>query len=309
MRTSISHSLANEEPVLKADQAVSTKQGTLWVVATPIGNLGDLSPRAGEVLARVDRIAAEDTRHSSGLLAHLGIRAQVISLHEHNEAERVPALLQALREGEDIAVISDAGTPLISDPGFRLVRAVRAAGAAVRAVPGPSAPLTALAVAGLPSDRFCFEGFLPHSSGPRQRQLEMLLARSATTIVFESSHRIEGAAEDLARLAPAREIFLGRELTKQFEEHYRGDAAGLPAWLEADANRTRGEFVLVLAAAPPAAASSGPDAPLDAEHERLLLSLLKELPLKRVVRLLADATDLPRNRVYARALALKDAGG
>ncbi len=294
---------------MKAHQAVSTNWGTLWVVATPIGNLGDMSPRAGEVLGRVQRIAAEDTRHSAGLLAHLGVHTPLVSLHEHNEAERIPSLLEALRAGESVALISDAGTPLVSDPGFRLVRAAREAGLDVRAVPGPSAPLAALAVAGLPSDRFCFEGFLPHAAGARQRRLEALLVQPVTTILFESSHRVRAAAANLAQLAPGREVFLARELTKQFEEHYRGPAGELPAWLDAGSNRTRGEFVLILAPAPAPDTGGEADMPLSDEHERLLAALLHELPLKRAARLLSDATDLPRNRVYARALALKDAGG
>ncbi|WP_026313091.1 MULTISPECIES: 16S rRNA (cytidine(1402)-2'-O)-methyltransferase [Thioalkalivibrio] len=279
------------------------------MVATPIGNLGDMSPRAGEVLGRVQRIAAEDTRHSAGLLAHLGVHTPLVSLHEHNEAERIPSLLEALRAGESVALISDAGTPLVSDPGFRLVRAAREAGLDVRAVPGPSAPLAALAVAGLPSDRFCFEGFLPHAAGARQRRLEALLVQPVTTILFESSHRVRAAAANLAQLAPGREVFLARELTKQFEEHYRGPAGELPAWLDADSNRTRGEFVLILGPAPAPDTGGEADMPLSDEHERLLAALLHELPLKRAARLLSDATDLPRNRVYARALALKDAGG
>lgn len=294
---------------MKAHQAVSTNWGTLWVVATPIGNLGDMSPRAGEVLGRVQRIAAEDTRHSAGLLAHLGVHTPLVSLHEHNEAERIPSLLEALMAGESVALISDAGTPLVSDPGFRLVRAAREAGLDVRAVPGPSAPLAALAVAGLPSDRFCFEGFLPHAAGARQRRLEVLLVLPVTTILFESSHRVRAAAANLAQLAPGREVFLARELTKQFEEHYRGPAGELPAWLDADSNRTRGEFVLILGPAPAPDTGGEADMPLSDEHERLLAALLHELPLKRAARLLSDATDLPRNRVYARALALKDAGG
>ena len=294
---------------MKAHQAVSTNWGTLWVVATPIGNLGDMSPRAGEVLGRVQRIAAEDTRHSAGLLAHLGVHTPLVSLHEHNEAERIPSLLEALRAGESVALISDAGTPLVSDPGFRLVRAAREAGLDVRAVPGPSAPLAALAVAGLPSDRFCFEGFLPHAAGARQRRLEALLVQPVTTILFESSHRVRAAAANLAQLAPGREVFLARELTKQFEEHYRGPAGELPAWLDADSNRTRGEFVLILGPAPAPDTGGEADMPLSDEHERLLAALLHELPLKRAARLLSDATDLPRNRVYARALALKDADG
>ncbi len=293
---------------MKAHQVVSTNCGTLWVVATPIGNLADLSPRARDVLARVSRIAAEDTRHSGGLLAHLGVQTPLVSLHEHNERDRIPSLLSALEAGDDLALISDAGTPLVSDPGYRLVRAATEAGLPVRAVPGASAPLAALAVAGLPSDRFCFEGFLPHAGGARRRRLETLLAQPVTTILFESSHRVRAAADDLAALEPERLVFLGRELTKQFEEHYRGAAGGLPTWLDADANRLRGEFVLILAPAPQAADPESEDAPLADEYERLLGALLGELPLKRAVRVLADATGLPRNRVYARALRLKDEG-
>ncbi|MGM0552748.1 MAG: 16S rRNA (cytidine(1402)-2'-O)-methyltransferase [Pseudomonadota bacterium] len=289
---------------MKAHQAVSTTPGTLWVVATPIGNLGDLSPRAGEVLGHVDRIAAEDTRHSAALLAHLGLRTPLVSLHEHNERERVAALVEVLQQGQSIALVSDAGTPLVSDPGFRLVRAARAAGLPVRSVPGPSAPLAALAVAGLPSDRFCFEGFLPHAAGARGRRLDELLARTVTVIVFESAHRIAAAAADLAQRAPEREVFLGRELTKQFEEHFRGAAGGLPGWLAADSHRLRGEFVLILAPA-----SQDPDVQelLTPEQDRLLSALLEDLPVKRAARLVADVSGVARNRVYARALELKKA--
>ena len=273
------------------------------MVATPIGNLEDLGVRAGRVLAEVDLIAAEDTRHSGRLLAHLGLSKRLVSLHEHNEEARVPRLVEQMLDGQAVALISDAGTPLLSDPGFRLVRAAREAGVMVLPVPGPSAVVAALSVAGLPSDRFCFEGFLPASSGARQQRLTDLLKMPATVVCFESSHRIAASAADLAALAPERGIFLAREMTKQFEEHFFDHAGALPGWLAADPNRLRGEFVLLIApcrALPADAAEGG----LNPEEERVLATLLAELPLKQAVRLTSRLTGVARNRVYARALAL-----
>jgi 16S rRNA (cytidine1402-2'-O)-methyltransferase len=255
------------------------------------------------VLAEADLIAAEDTRHSGRLLAHLGVHRPLISLHEHNEEARVPRLVERMLDGQELALISDAGTPLLSDPGFRLVRAAREAGLLVLPVPGPSAVLAALSVAGLPSDRFCFEGFLPASPGARRQRLAELLKMPATVVCFESSHRIASSVADLAALAPEREAFLAREMTKQFEEHFFGDAGALPDWLAADPNRLRGEFVLLIAPyreSPGEAAEGG----LHPEEERVLATLLAELPLKQAVRLTSHLTGVARNRVYARALAL-----
>lgn len=288
---------------MKEHQTLSTRTGKLWVVATPIGNLEDLGGRAGRVLAEADLIAAEDTRHSGRLLAHLGLHRPLISLHEHNEEARVPRLVERMLDGQALALISDAGTPLLSDPGFRLVRAAREAGLLVLPVPGPSAALAALSVAGLPSDRFCFEGFLPATPGPRRQRLEDLLKMPATVVCFESSHRIASSVTDLAALAPEREAFLAREMTKQFEEHFFGPAGTLPDWLAADPNRSRGEFVLLIAPyreSPGEAAEGG----LHPEEERVLATLLAELPLKQAVRLTSQLTGVARNRVYARALAL-----
>ena len=288
---------------MKEHQTLSTQVGKLWVVATPIGNLEDISARARRVLAEVDLIAAEDTRRSGILLAHMGLSRPLISLHEHNEGARVPRLVGAMCEGRELALISDAGTPLLSDPGYRLVRAARAANLQVLPVPGPSAMLAALSVAGLPSDRFSFEGFLPASPGARRERLQLLLDSRVTVICFESSHRIAAAAADLAALAPEREIFLAREMTKQFEEHFLGSAEALPGWLEADANRVRGEFVLLLGPLQERAVDVT-DTRLSPEQEKMLDTLLAELPLKQAVRLTSRLTGVARNRVYARALEL-----
>lgn len=291
------------QPVLKERQTLSTRPGKLWVVATPIGNLEDLGPRARRVLGSVDLIAAEDTRHSGRLLSRLGISPPMVSLHEHNEEARVPGLVERLRQGQDIALVSDAGTPLLSDPGFRLVRACRAAGLEVLPVPGPAAALAALSVAGLPSDRFCFEGFLPASGPARRERLGALLAHPVTVVCFESAHRIKATAADLAGLAPERGLFLAREMTKQFEEHFFGPASRLPGWLDVDPNRTRGEFVLVIAPMPPPESGAG----IGEDAEGVLAALVAELPLKQAVRLAVRITGVGRNRLYARALEL--AGG
>jgi len=288
---------------LKERQTLSTRPGKLWVVATPIGNLEDLAPRARRVLGDVDLIAAEDTRHSGNLLARLGLSVPLISLHEHNEEARVSGLVERMRQGQHIALVSDAGTPLLSDPGFRLVRACREAGLQVLPVPGPGAALAALSVAGLPSDRFCFEGFLPASGAARRERLAVLLAQPVTTICFESVHRIAATAADLAALEPGRELFLAREMTKQFEEHFFGQAAALSGWLAADPNRTRGEFVLVIAPHRPMQTVGG-DPELEEEAERVLGALVGELPLKQAVRLAVQITGVGRNRLYARALEL-----
>ena len=285
---------------MKEHEALSTRVGRLWVVATPIGNLEDLAPRAQRVLATVDLVAAEDTRHTGKLLARLGVSRPLLSLHEHNESARVAQILDRMRQGQDVALVSDAGTPLVSDPGFRLVRAVRQAGFEVFPIPGPSAAIAALSVAGLPSDRFWFEGFLPASGSARRQRLEALLALPVTVICYESSHRIRALADDLAALAPDREMALAREISKQFEEHFFGEASALSAWLDADVNRLRGEFVVVLGGQPEVV--RGGEAAWTPEQEQLLKVLLDDLPLKQAVGLASRLTGLPRNRVYARAL-------
>jgi len=278
--------------------------GTLFVVATPIGNRGDLSARARETLAGVDLVAAEDTRHTGSFLAQLGIARPIVSLHEHNEARRVPELIERLRRGARIALVSDAGTPLVSDPGYRLVAAAGAAGVAVVPVPGACAAIAALSVAGLPTDRFAFEGFLPARGPKRRGRLAMLAAEPRTLVFYESPHRLADTLADLAAaFGDDRPAVLARELTKLHESIYRDPLGALAAAARADANMTRGEAVLAVAGAP----AVDPDAPAPALADRLLAALLPDLPLSRAVDVVAEATGERRNRVYARALSLKSA--
>jgi 16S rRNA (cytidine1402-2'-O)-methyltransferase len=274
--------------------------GTLFVVATPIGNLGDLSPRAAEVLSRVALIAAEDTRVTRRLLQHIGCETPMLSLHDHNESQRVAGLLERLQVGEDVALVSDAGTPLISDPGYTLVRAVRQAGVKVVPIPGPSAMITALSVAGLPTDRFVFEGFLSSKPAARRARLKELAQESRTLVFYESPHRILATLVDLRDVLGAeREAVLARELTKTFETLHGDQLGALYEWAVADSNQQRGEFVLVVAGASEVVESTK----VDAEH--LLQVLLEELPVKQAASLAARITGGKRNALYARALELQ----
>ncbi|MBF57409.1 16S rRNA (cytidine(1402)-2'-O)-methyltransferase [Halomonas sp. FeN2] len=244
--------------------------GTLYVVATPIGNLDDLTARAARVLGQVSRIAAEDTRHSGRLLAHLGLNKPMLSLHEHNEARRVDTLDSYLAAGEDIALISDAGTPLISDPGFVLVRELRARNRHIVPIPGPCALITALSGAGLPTDRFVFAGFLPAKPGARRQALESWKTREETLVFYESPHRIVHTLEALQEQMADRDVVLARELTKTFETFLHGTPASLLAQLTADPNQARGEFVVIVAGAPPVEQSERQDISADALLEALL---------------------------------------
>lgn len=273
---------------------MENKRGRLWVVATPIGHLDDLSPRAREVLRSVGVIAAEDTRHSAPLLAQVGSRARTLALHEHNEREQGARLVAQLLAGEDVALISDAGTPLVSDPGFRLVRAAREAGCEVSPVPGPCAAIAALSAAGLPSDRFVFEGFLPAKAAARRERLTALAAESRTLIFYESSHRIvESLADAAAVFGATRAAVLARELTKLFETILAGSLGELVERVTADPNQQRGEFVLLVAGAEGAAA----DAQL-AEGRRVFALLREELPPARAAKLAAAITGAPRKALY-----------
>lgn len=281
---------------------------TLYVVATPIGNLADLSLRAIHALGLVDALACEDTRQGGGLLRHLGLHKPLIAVHQHNEREGSAAVIARLAAGERVAYASDAGTPAISDPGAVLVQEVVAAGYRVLPLPGPSSAVTALSVAGdTAATSFAFSGFLPTKAGERRTALQELLAVEAQSqVVFEAPHRINELIALLAELAPGRRVTLGRELTKQFESIHTADAATLPAWLAADAQRQRGEFVLVLHATVPQAAA---DDDLPAEALRVLTLLAAELPLKQAVALAAQISGASRNRLYDAGLKLKrDAG-
>lgn len=271
----------------------AARAGTLWVVATPIGNLGDLSPRAQQVLRDVRVVAAEDTRHSRPLLQHFGIATPLTALHEYNEREAVAGLVAHLLDGADVALVSDAGTPLVSDPGFRLVRAARAAGVAVKAVPGASAVIAALSVAGLPSDRFVFEGFLPAKAGARRARLAELAGETRTLVFYESSHRIADCCSDLcAAFGGGREAALLRELTKVHETYLGPTLGDIAARVEADAEQRLGEFVVLVAGCGDAV-----DVQL-AEGRRVFAILREELPPARAAKLAAAISGAPRKALY-----------
>lgn len=274
--------------------------GHLYVVATPIGNLGDLSPRAQAVLGAVDAICAEDTRNTSALLAHFGLKKPLLAVHEHNEDEICARLVARLQAGETLALVSDAGTPLISDPGFAVVRAARDADLPVLTVPGPCAAIAALSISGLPSDRFVFEGFLPAKSAARRERLRAFAAETRTLIVYESSHRIVDCVDDIAvELGAGRPLCLARELSKLYEQSLRAPAAEIAAWLRSDANHTRGEFVLAIGGA---AADAQPQ---QAEGERVLRILLgASLSASSAARLAAEISGARRKELYALALQL-----
>jgi 16S rRNA (cytidine1402-2'-O)-methyltransferase len=268
--------------------------GKLWIVATPIGNLDDLSARAQTILRQVDLVAAEDTRHSAALLQHYRIATRRVALHEHNEREVSADLVRQMREGTQIALVSDAGTPLISDPGFRLVRAAREAGIAVSPVPGACAAIAALSVAGLPSDRFVFEGFLPAKPTARRAHLQALATETRTLIFYESSHRIVETLDDMAAVFGSdRRAVVARELTKLFETVLDDSLAGLAARVKADANQQRGEFVILVAGA-----GDDADAARLAEGRRVFELLRKDLPPGRAAKLAAEITGAPRNALY-----------
>ncbi|MCB1672193.1 MAG: 16S rRNA (cytidine(1402)-2'-O)-methyltransferase [Gammaproteobacteria bacterium] len=273
--------------------------GVLYVVATPLGNQQDISSRAIATLGEVDLIAAEDTRHSARLLEALGIGTPLISFHDFSSEERLAGLIQRLQEGQSLALVSDAGTPCISDPGYELVRAARHNGIPVLPIPGASAAIAALSVSGLPSDRFLFEGFLPARSQARITRLDQLAQEDCTLIFYESPHRIVDCLEDLLTVVgPERELYLGRELTKKFETSRLGRVAEILAWVRADPQQRKGEFVLVLAGRKRA------DSREEKIHEglRVLQLLAPELSLKRAARLAADITGAPKNLLYQAAL-------
>lgn len=275
--------------------------GTLYVVATPIGNLGDITLRGIETLKTVDAIAAEDTRHTSGLLSHLGISKKLIAVHEHNEHQSAEKLLNLLIAGENIALVTDAGTPGISDPGAIVVDLVRKAGVKVVPIPGASAVIAALSASGIVQNGFLFYGFLPASGASRRKVLETLKAQTVTLVFYEAPHRIVESIEDIAKvLGEGRKITFARELTKTFETIYTCPTGLACAWLQGDANQQRGEFVLLVEAAAIKEAEEISEATV-----RVLKLLLAELPLKQAVKLATEITHEKKNVLYEFALQLK----
>lgn len=271
------------------------------MVATPIGNLGDLSPRAREVLANVSLIAAEDTRHTGQLLQSFGIATPLTSMHEHNESQKSAALLDRVARGESVALVSDAGTPLISDPGFDLIAAARQRNIPVIAVPGPCAAIAAISVAGLPTDRFAFEGFLPSKSAARRTQLESLVAETRTLVFYEAPHRLTEVLRDMAAVLGAdRRATVSRELTKRFETTYSGSLAELAAAAGRDENMSRGEIVIVVTGAPEQAHDA---VALDAQQ--LLRALLDELSPAQAAKIASRLTGIKRSELYELAMRLK----
>ena len=275
-------------------------KGILYIVATPLGNLGDMTPRAVETLAQVQVIAAENTRHSLPLLRHFNIVTPCIALHDHNERERSAELIVRLQAGENIALISDAGTPLISDPGYHLVRTAREQGVRIVPIPGPSALIAALSVSGLPTDRFVFEGFLPAKSAARQQRLEALRIEARTVIFFESGHRIVDSLNDMAHvLGLDRHAVVARELTKIFETIHGDTLGDLCQWVQADLHQQKGEFVVLVQGV-----TCTEDAEMDAESERIVRILLAELPVKHAAALAAKITGQKKNLLYSMALKI-----
>lgn len=279
---------------------MSNQKGRLYIVATPIGNLGDVSQRAISTLQSVDLVAAEDTRHSMKLLQHLAINTPCVAFHEHNERDKTAQLISKLQAGKSIALISDAGTPLLSDPGYHLVKAAHAEGIPVVPVPGASALLAALVAAGLPTDRFVFEGFLPSKKLARSKYLAGLQHETGTLVFYEAPHRILATLQDMVDIfGSEREAVLARELTKTYETVHRARLGELLEWVGGDANQQRGEIVLVVAGAPPRL-----DEALSPEVMNILSILLAHLPLKQATAIAAELTGQKKNRLYEAALKM-----
>ena len=275
--------------------------GTLFVVATPIGNLEDLSPRARQTLADVDLIAAEDTRHTGRLLSHFGVETRLLALHDHNEIDRAERVIRELAAGRSVALVSDAGTPLISDPGYRLVKAAHEAGINVSPIPGPSAMIAALSVAGLATDRFCFEGFLPAKKKGRRDALAGLANETRTMVFYESVHRMESSVADMVEVfGGARSVFLGREMSKMHEQCISTTLGELARQVMDDEITQKGEFVIVVAGGDQVTSSA-------IDSDSLLHDLAALLPKKEVARIVAKATGEKRNALYQRLLDMASA--
>lgn len=276
-------------------------ESAIYIVATPIGNLSDITIRALEVLAGVDLIAAEDTRHTKRLLDHHGIRAKLISYHEHNESEKALSIVEEVKNGKSVALVSDAGTPLISDPGHALVGLAKSANVKVVPVPGPSALIAALSASGIPCGRFIYEGFLPVKQQARETFLERFRYEDRTVVFYESPHRVVDTLEMLARLFPDRVMVIARELTKRFETITRGKVKELMQWTIAEEDQKRGEFVLILAGADTLEKSAD-----FASQDKLLQKLLKHLPPKKAVQIVAEVYSGDKKELYERAIELKN---
>ncbi|XKM14594.1 16S rRNA (cytidine(1402)-2'-O)-methyltransferase [Orbaceae bacterium ac157xtp] len=282
--------------------AYTVQPSTLYIVATPIGNLGDITLRAIEVLKQVDLVAAEDTRHSGILLQHLNIHAKFFPLHDHNEQQKSEHLIEKLQAGLSIALISDAGTPLINDPGFHLVKACYQNGIRVVPIPGACAAITALCVSGLPTDRFCYEGFLPAKQKARIEYLEQIANESRTIVFYESTHRLMDSLSDIANvLGEQRIVVLAKELTKTWETIIHQPILELIKWLNEDENRQKGEFVIIIEGN-----SKAKNEAIDPKALKLLNNLQKELPLKKAAAIVAELYGLKKNELYQLGLDSKE---
>jgi len=289
------------EPDATDDAGAHAMPGSLYVVATPLGHARDVTLRALDILRTSDVIAAEDTRRTVPLLRRYGIATKPISLHAHNEAQRAASIVAALSAGKSVAVVTDAGTPAISDPGARAVRSVRDAGYPIVPIPGPSAVAAAVSAAGLQSERFLFLGFLPSTGKARRELLQGVAALPFALVIYEAPHRVRTAVADLAALLGVRSLVIARELTKKFETIARMPLDDATAWFDGDANRARGEFVLIVDAPNPDVGEPA----LAADVDRWLVELVRELPPARAARVVANMTGVERDRLYARAMALK----
>ena len=276
--------------------------GTLYIVATPIGNLGDITQRALDTLQQVDKVCAEDTRNTRKLLTHFGIQANLKAIHDHNEQHKIDQLRGWLDRGENIALVSDAGTPLISDPGYHLVNILGGEGYQVVPIPGASAIIAALSVAGLPTDRFTFEGFLPAKTVGRNKALTQNKKENRTQVYYESSHRIIPTISAMLEIfGENRKVVLARELTKMYEQIFRGKLLDLQAWISADPMHQKGEFVLIVEGAP---VEENSDA-VNCSSDELLVTLLEELPVKQAAGIAAKITGKKKNELYKQAMSLK----
>ena len=280
--------------------AIGVQGAHLYVVATPIGNLHDLSQRASQVLADVDLVACEDTRHTQKLLQHLGLRKSLLSLHDHNERDRIDQIKAQLAAGRSIALVSDAGTPLISDPGYVLVNALRQENFTVTPVPGPSALITALSVAGLPTNRFLFEGFLPHKAGGRRERLEVVVGETATLVFYESKHRLLETLAIMQEVLGDRQAVVAREITKTFEQFFSGSLSAIEQQISSHSDHQKGEFVIMVMGANEAKSQ------IDLSTEKLFKRLLDELPPKKAAAIMSEFTGENKKVLYQRAIAMAD---